>query len=108
MNNEFTARQSLNGLGTTYVCEVPDSRNYFIDGQLTIPSIVKNGDASEVIAYVNVNNVPVYSGLESATGFQTTLSLISGDDVSVTLSSSADVDEQLNAVRGVVTLSVAV
>lgn len=95
----FEARQSLNGLDTFSLFTAPDDGVYFVNGQLTLPPL------SQVVAEVDVNGSPSYTGDAGCTGFQINqLELTAGDVVEVVLSSSDAVDAPLNVVKGVVAM----
>lgn len=98
----FTATNSLNGLQTTTLFIAPTTGLYFVNGQLTLPSLSQGGGVSAVVAVVNVAGSPVYTGTAGATGFQANVSCTAGDTVNVALSSAAAPDLVLNAVKGVV------
>lgn len=109
---DFIARQTLNGLGTFSLFTAPSTPAtglYFVDGQLTLPDLT-NGDTanSQCLVTIKVDGVGAYTGTPGDTGFQTKLSLDAGDAVTVVLSSSAAVDQKLNVIKGVVSISAAV
>jgi hypothetical protein len=111
MAKDFIARQTLNGLGTFSLFTVPSdgaSGLYFVNGQMTIPTQVGGAGVSSVLATIKVNAVGAFTGVAGATGFQTTLTLQPSDAVTVVLSSSGTADQLLNAVRGVVSIGVAI
>ena len=108
MANDFIARQTLNGLGEFDLFTTPDTpaeQTYLVDGQITLPTLVGGAGASSVIATLYVDGVATYTGIAGATGFQVRPTIASGTEVTVTLTSSADADEKLNAVKGVVAVS---
>lgn len=105
--SQFTAQQSINGLQTFSLFTAPADGDYFVNGQLQLPRAEGSGN-SQVVAEIDVNSSPVYTGDPGATGFQAVLTLAADDVVEVTLSSSEDVDNVLNAVTGVVGCGVAV
>lgn len=99
----FTAQNSLNGLQTTTLFIAPTTGLYFVNGQLSLPSLAKGAvGPSAVVAVVNVAGSPVYTGTAGATGFQANVSCTAGDTVNVALSSSNAADQVLNVVTGVV------
>lgn len=109
MADNFIARQTLNGLGTFSLMTAPATPAtglYFIDGQLTLPTLVDGGGVSAVVATVYVDGVAQYTGVAGALGFQTKLTLLAGNVVTIGLASAATPDQGLNAVRGVVSAGI--
>lgn len=98
----FTSQNSLNGLQTFALFTAPTTGIYFVNGQLTLPSLKYGSGASAVVATINNGGSPVYAGTAGATGFQATLTCTAGDVMTVVLSSAAAPDLVLNAVSGVV------
>lgn len=99
----FVGLQTICGLGTFPVFTAPAAGVYFVNGQLTLPSLVQGSGASSVVVVVNVNGSPVYTGIAGATGFQVNqITCAAGDAVTAVLTSAAAPDAVLNAVRGVV------
>jgi hypothetical protein len=110
----FTATNSLNGLQTTTLFQAPTTGVYFVNGQLTLPvlrdqpsnigALISTPEigGSQVVAVVKDGATTVFTGNAGATGFQTTFTATAGDVITCILSSSANIDNQLNAVKGVV------
>jgi hypothetical protein len=91
------------GLGTLSFT-VPVAGPYFIDGKMTIPSLQGGSPtASSLQVTINQNGSPVYVGLVGAQGFHVDNLLCALDDVlAFVFSSSATVDQQLNAIKATV------
>ncbi len=99
----FIAATSINGLGVFPIFTAPSAGIYFVNGQLTLPSIPQGSGASQVVCVVKNGVTTLYTGVAGATGFQVNqIVCAAGDAITVTLTSSADPDQVLNAVRGVV------
>lgn len=110
----FTANNSLNGLQTTTLFTAPTTGVYFVNGQLTLPilrdapnnvgALVSTPEigGSQVVAVVKDGATTVFTGLAGSSGFQTTFTATAGDVITCILSSSAAIDNVVNAVRGVV------
>lgn len=101
----FYGLQSLNGLGTFALFTAPAAGIYFVNGQLSLPQLVSTGGTgkSAVVAVVNVNGSPQYTGVAGCSGFQLNqLTLAAADVVTVVLSSAAAIDNAptTNAVSG--------
>lgn len=105
----FSGSQSLNGLShPTLIFKAPVSGYYYVNGQLTLPSLSTNGGVfgSRVVASVSKNGATLlYQGNPGATGFQIRqISLVSNDTISVILTSdqinAISQDGVINAVRG--------
>lgn len=99
----FVGLQTINGLGVFPIFTAPTAGIYFVNGQLTLPSIPQGSGASQVICVVKNGASTIYTGAAGATGFQVNqIVCAAGDAITVTLTSSAAPDQVLNAVRGVV------
>lgn len=99
----FTALQSINGLGVFPIFTAPAAGVYFVNGQLNLPSIPQGSGASQVVCVVKNGGSTLYTGAAGATGFQVNqIVCAAGDAITVTLTSAAAPDQGLNVVRGVV------
>lgn len=100
----FLGHQSISRLGAVRLFTAPASAIYFIQGNLTIPQLSQNGGqgASNVVAQVSKNGTTIlYTGVAGATGFAIpSVSLVSGDSVSVSVTSNATIDQGIGAVKG--------
>lgn len=104
----FNQNSTFAGLGTAASVKVPDAGIYAVSATSTIPSI-PTGDpaASALVAVVNKNGSPVYTGSAGSRGFQTQVSCAAADVITVVLSSSSSEDSQLNAVKTTISISLA-
>lgn len=93
----FSGVQTMVGLNRTVLFTAPASGIYFVNGQLTLPSLSSTGGqgASGVVAVVSKNNVTaLYTGVAGATGFSIPyVTLVSNDLITVGLSSVAPIDQ---------------
>ena len=91
---------------TTTGTTVPAAGIYMAQGNLYIPE-VSTGDVadSQVVVTVNQNGSPVYVGNPSAKGFKAPINCQAGDSISITLSSSAAVDQLPNVIKCMVAIS---
>ncbi len=103
----FHGHQSLNGLNRTSIFTAPASAAYFISGVLSLPQLTTNNGTAPSSAKVKVykvngsSQILVYTGVSGASGFGLpALALVTGDAVTVGISSDASIDQPLNAVRG--------
>lgn len=104
----FNGVQSLSGLNTTRVFTAPASSVYFVQGYLNLPWGSNTGGQyfSRVRATVSKNYVTqLYQGAEGASGFHLpNMTLVSGDLITVALSSSITSDtvtgNGINAITG--------
>lgn len=96
----FSGSQSLNGLQSQAIFTAPAAGIYFVNGQLQLPMPTGSG-MSQVVAVVSQNGSQIYRGIAGATGFQINqITCVSGDAITVNLSSTASVDKTTNAVSG--------
>jgi hypothetical protein len=72
-----------------------------ISGKLTVPQLTDDGNlgASQVVVTVLQNSTTIYTGPAGAEGFRCSANAALTDTFSVTLSSSASIDQGLNAVK---------
>lgn len=97
----FNGNISVNGLQTFTIFTAPAAGTYFVNGQLQLPH--DGAGQSSIVSTVNQNGSGIYTGIAGATGFQVNqIVCVSGDVIAVALTSSAAVDETLNAVQGTV------
>lgn len=95
---QFNQNGSLAGLGT-YSVIVPSDGIYFVDGKVTLPTVVGGGGASSCVVTVNLNGAPKYVGSAGAEGFKTEFLCAASDTIAVVTSSAAAVDQPLNAIK---------
>jgi len=89
----------MSGLGTM-TTGVSQAGEYDVIGSLSLPGINKGDPAnSQCVAVVNQNGTTMYTGLAGAEGFQLVLNCAANDSISVTLSSSAPVDQGINVIK---------
>ena len=100
-NAPFNQNYTLSGLVTLSV-GVPNAGPYVVKGKISLPTVTDGGGASSVVAVVNLNGSPVYTGTAGAEGFRANLLCAAGDTVAVVLSSAAAPDNVLNAVKSTV------
>lgn len=98
---QFNQNAAITGL-STYSVIVPSAGPYFMEGKLSLPTLVGGAGASACVATVNLNGSPIYTGLAGAEGFRAETVCAAGDTLSVVLSSAAAPDQILNAIKGVV------
>ena len=90
----------FNGLGTfSNVFTFPAAGPYYVQGQITLPTLVGGAGASAVVVVVKQNSSTVYTGNAGATGFGTLINAAAGDTVSLVLSSSNAADQGLNVIK---------
>ena len=88
----------FNGLGT-FSANVPVAGDYFLDGKISIPTIVNGGGPSSLVVTVNQNGGPIYTGLAGAEGFFVNMSCAANDLIAVVFSSAAAPDQALNVIK---------
>ncbi len=89
------------GLGTlTYV--VPEAGLYFVEGKSSIPTLTNGQGVSALVATVNVNGSPSYTGVAGAQGFRCNVSCSALDIITVVWTSAAAPDLALNAIKSTV------
>lgn len=97
----FSQNASIVGLNS-YAITLPTAGAYFIEGKIQCPQISTGSAAnSEVVATIVNGTGPVtlYTGTAGAEGFYVNVSAAAGDVITTTLSSSADIDAPLNAIK---------
>lgn len=100
---QFSGHQSIVNLGATRLFTAPASGIYFIEGRLSLPqSSMTGGAPSQVIAQVSKNGTTIlYTGVAGANGFGLpSVTLVSNDSISVSVTSNAAVDQGLNVIKG--------
>lgn len=96
--DNFNQNVVFAGLGTESFT-IPITGVYFIEGHLSLPTLVGGGGASSVLVTINQNGSPVYVGNAGAEGFYKDLSCVLGDVIAVVLSSAAAADAPLNVIK---------
>lgn len=94
------------GMGTASSTKVPDAGIYFVDGKISLPMNSTGGGASAVVAVVNKNGSPVYTGSAGRAGFHISVSCAADDVITVVFSSALAIDNALNAVKSTITIGV--
>ncbi len=108
MSANFNQNSTFGGLGTAASVKVPDAGLYQVNGSITLPSIPMGSPlASAVVVVVNKNGSPVYTGSAGSRGFQTQVSCAALDVISVVLSSALAEDNEPNAVKSTISISLA-
>jgi len=103
--NGYNVTAGVVGLGTVLDVKVPDAGQYLVSGTITLPSIpAGSSDASAVVAVINKNGSPVYTGLAAAKGFRAEIACAAADEITVVLSSGAAVDQGRQAIRSTTTI----
>lgn len=88
----------VSGLGTTNYT-VPEDGAYFMEGKISLPTLINGQGVSAVVAELQLNAVPFYTGVAGAEGFRADVSCVAGDVLSLVLTSAGVPDNQLNAVK---------
>lgn len=101
----YTNSQTVTGLGTITLPVIPSTSRIAVDGKITLPLISQGSGLSAVVAVVNVNGSPVYTGQAGAEGFHTSPFCSAGDIITIVLSSSAIADQSLNVIKTTVSAS---
>lgn len=100
MAARFQRNLVFSGLGTACSIRVPEAGRYSVDGKISLSSIAQGSTGnSAVVAVINKNGSPVYTGSAGSRGLYSPVDCAANDVITVVLSSSATVDVQLNAVK---------
>lgn len=107
----FNLNETIQGLGSTAI-GIPAAGPTPVSGKLTLPTIVNGatdpatGLPASSQCIVTVTQTPngggpttIYTGLAGSEGFGLTANCAALDTITVTLSSSANVDKQPNAIK---------
>lgn len=94
----FNQNAVFSGLGTFSVI-VPIAGPYFIEGKSTIPTLVNGGGQSQLVATINQNGSPIYTGVAGAQGFRTDVTCAANDTIAIVLTSAAAPDLGLNVIK---------
>jgi hypothetical protein len=97
MANQFQ-NLVVSGLGTTTFV-IPEAGAYFVEGKISLPTLTNGQGVSVVVATLNNNAAPFYTGTAGAEGFRADHTFALGDVLTVVLSSAGVPDNQLNAVK---------
>lgn len=102
----FNSNATYTGLGT-FTITAPVADQYQVFGKLRLPSIPQgDATASSVVVVVKQNSTTVYTGNAGARGFDNiVINAAAGDTISCITSSSAAVDQPINAVQMTVSVS---
>jgi hypothetical protein len=100
----YSQNVTFNGLGT-FSFNIPAAGAYFLDGKISIPTIVNGGGPSSLVVTINQNGSPVYVGLAGAEGFYAILSCAANDLIAVVFSSAAPADQALNVIKSTFVVS---
>lgn len=103
----FNQNLVFNGLSSQSFT-IPIAGNYFVEGKISLPTIVGGAGPSAVVAVINQNASPVYTGLAGAEGFRADLLCAAGDVIQIVLSSAAAADQALNVIKATVAYGIGV
>lgn len=78
---------------------------YVLDWKSYLPTITNGGGASSVVAIVNQNASPVYTGVAGAEGGKAEISCAVNDVIQIIFSSANANDQGLNAVKSNIAIS---
>lgn len=95
---DFNQNLTFAGLGTVTVTAA-DAGPYFVEGKISLPTLTNGGGESECLVTMVQNSSTVYTGIVGADGFRADLLCTDNEDIAITLSSSADADQGLNAIK---------
>jgi hypothetical protein len=98
--------QMMSGLGTaTYVA--PEANNYAVSVTISAPALSQDSSAnSQVVCVIAHNGTPVVTSVPCVKGLQCVInSVAASDTITVTLSSSAAVDQGLNVIKSIITIN---
>lgn len=99
MSVNYFQNEIFCGLGT-YTITVPDSGVYYINGQLSLPSISAGSSASSsVVVTITQNSTLRYTGVAADRGFHLELPCTAADAIHITLTSAAAVDQGKNDIK---------
>lgn len=100
----FCTNEPISGLRTTTMPSMSPGPHQFV-GKLTLPRASQgSASASQVVVTVNQNGSPVYIGIPGADGFETGVNIALNDVITVVTSSINPADQQLNAVKLMVSI----
>lgn len=101
----FNQNSVFSGLGS-YSTTVPFAGTYFVEGKSTIPTLVNGGGVSALLAVINLNGSPVYTGIAGNEGFRCDVACAALDVIQIVLSSSAAADQPANSIKTVIALGI--
>lgn len=105
---DFSQNQISTGL-VTITTAAPAAGPYVISGKLTLPTISEEDRSdlgtSQVVVTVAQNGSTVYTGLAGAEGFKANLLCAAFDVLTVSMTSSAAIDQTPNIVKAAISLS---
>jgi hypothetical protein len=85
---------------STYTYHILVAGDYVFSGTLTLPTLSEGSLAdSQAVVTVSQNSSLKYTGAQGARGFSVELACALNDVIAIAISSSAPVDQILNAVR---------
>lgn len=96
--DNYVQNTVFNGLGTQSFT-IPIAGPYFVEGHLSLPSLVGGGGASQVVVTINQNGSPIYTGQAGAEGFYKDMLCAANDVIAVVLNSSAAPNLGLNVIK---------
>ena len=99
--NQSLMLQGLNSVSVT----VPVANDYIVEGKITIPTLSGGGGTSSLVAVVNKNGSPVYTGSAGQQGFHARFACAALDVIQVVFSSGNANDAALNAVKSSIYIS---
>lgn len=102
MSVNYFQNATLQGLGTLTIV-VPDAGVYYINGQVSLPSISAGSSAnSSVVVTITQNGTTRYTGAAGDRGFHLERALSASDSIAIITSSSAAVDQDSNSIKTVI------
>jgi hypothetical protein len=101
----FNQNAAIGGLNS-YSVAVPAAGPYFVEGKLSLPTIVGGGGQSACVVTVTNGTGPVtvYTGPAGAEGFYVDTLCAANDVLTIALTSAAAPDQGLNAVKAVLSI----
>lgn len=100
----FSINEAVSGLRSTQMPRL-NPGSHTITGKLTLPSRGTGlATSTTVVVTVTQNGTPIYIGAPGADGFVTGFNAAVNDVITVVTSSSNPIDQQLNAVKMIVSI----
>lgn len=87
---------------------IPEAGLVTVDVKCTIPTLVAGGGVSALVIVIKKNAATEYTGSAGQQGAWTQFQVAAGDIVHVVTSSANAVDNALNAVKGVIAVSMGI
>ena len=103
--NNFLFNLLFNGLGNISLT-IPSAGEVSFNVQSSIPTLSQGSTAnSALVIVIKQNGSTVYTGTAGSTGAQTSFVCAAADVIQFVFSSSAAVDQPLNAIKSVISVS---